>query len=466
MDDHALLRAYLDEGSEAAFAQLVERYLPLVHNAAVRRMNGDESRAREVTQLVFSELVQKAVKLARHPVLAAWLHQSTRWHAANLRRAERRRRRHEAAAAEHILLTNTPEAEPTWDSLRPVLDAALDSLRPADRDAVLQRYFLDQPFAAISRQLGLSENAARMRVDRALETLRQALARYGVTSSGAALALVLAQHTRAAVPPDLTAGVIASTACKASAAGTAAVGGATLFMTKSALGVVGVCAAALSAMLWHQEETNRELAREIMARESALHEAAKFTPRPPPEPTTPALSPQALRDLEDDILAAAELAVPLTAEQQERVRLDTIVRKGELDFEYGMLFRQLNLPPATLDALKTLLVERNQAIYDARQLAKEEGLVFASLVEAKTVENSALGDIDARIAGLLGGDGYTKLREHGSRFLPPHRRGGATGRDITDGPPPRRAGARAGASPPPSGPGLRGDDFSTGGLAR
>jgi hypothetical protein len=94
------------------------------------------------------------------------------------------------------------------------------------------------------------------------------------------------------------------------------------------------------------------------------------------------------------------------------VRLDTIIRKGELDFEYAMLFRQLNLPPGQLDGLKTLIVERNQAIYDATQLAKEEGLVFASTAEEKAVATSALGDIDGQIATLLGADGFRNFREH------------------------------------------------------
>lgn len=412
MDDHALLRAYLDEGSEAAFAQLVGHYLPLVHSAALRRMNGDEQRARDVTQLVFSELAKSAAKLVTHPALAAWLHQSTRWHAANLVRTERRRKEHEAAAAEHITLMDTPETGPSWESLRPVLDAALDSLRSTDRDAVLQRYFMDQPFAAIGRHFGVTENAARMRVDRALETLRQALIRYGVTSSGAALALVLAQHARAAVPSELTASVVASTACKTAAAGTVAATGATFLMTKSAIGLAGACAVALSAMLWRQEETNTQLARELATLQKTLSERSISTARQLSEPSPPELSPEALRHIEDEILAAAELAVPLTPEQQERVRLDTIVRKGELDGEYAMLFRELNLPPATLDALKTLLVERNQAAYDAEQLAKEHGLLFASVAEEKAVANSALGEIDARIAALIGDDGHAKLREH------------------------------------------------------
>jgi hypothetical protein len=201
-------------------------------------------------------------------------------------------------------------------------------------------------------------------------------------------------------------------ACNAAAAGSLAAAGVTLLMTKCAIGIAAALAAALSVMLWRQEETNQQLEREQAARRTPA--ATVSTPIAPPRAVSipPALPLQSLQAIEDEILAAAEFAVPLTAEQQERVRLDTIIRKGELDGQFAMLFRQLKLPPGTLDAFRTLLVERNQAIYDASQLAQEEGLVFASAAEEKAVADSALGEIDARIAALIGSDGYAKLREH------------------------------------------------------
>jgi hypothetical protein len=44
--DAALVRDYALTGSEAAFREIVERYLPLVHSAALRMVNGDTHRAR------------------------------------------------------------------------------------------------------------------------------------------------------------------------------------------------------------------------------------------------------------------------------------------------------------------------------------------------------------------------------------------------------------------------------------
>jgi DNA-directed RNA polymerase specialized sigma24 family protein len=71
--DAALLRRYA-EGSETAFTELVHRHVDLVYGAALRRTGGDAHRAADVAQQVFTTLAREARKLARHPVLGAWLH--------------------------------------------------------------------------------------------------------------------------------------------------------------------------------------------------------------------------------------------------------------------------------------------------------------------------------------------------------------------------------------------------------
>ena len=411
MDDPTLLHRYVHEGSEPAFAELVARYLPLVHAAALRRVAGDEHRAREVTQMVFTELAHKAAKLLRHPALAAWLHPSTRWHAANLRRAEQRRTRHEHDAAQHLAIVDesSPAPEPAWEQLRPVLDAALDALRETDREAVLLRYMMNRPFAAIGQNLGLSENAARMRVDRALDTLRSALARHGITSTTAALALALTQHAGATTPAGLDVGAIACTACQSAAAG-AAITSSGVVSLKLATASSSVLALALAAGLWHQTQINAELQSRLGAA-PVSHVSASVASPVSADVIHPALAPGLLAALEDEILAAAEFAVPLTPEQQERVRLDTIIRKGELDRDYAMLFRRLALPPRELDAFKTLLVERNQAVYDARQLAKEFDLELESLAEERALIAAATQEIDSRIETAIGSDRLKTFHE-------------------------------------------------------
>ena len=94
-DDHQLLRRYANDCCEAAFAELVSRYVNLVYSAALRRAGGDAHLAQDVAQLVFTDLARKARTLSREIVLAGWLHRATRFAAAQLIRGERRRQRRE-----------------------------------------------------------------------------------------------------------------------------------------------------------------------------------------------------------------------------------------------------------------------------------------------------------------------------------------------------------------------------------
>ncbi len=50
--DAELLRAYVENGSEAAFAAIVERHKGLVYASALRQ-TGDAGLAEEITQAVF-----------------------------------------------------------------------------------------------------------------------------------------------------------------------------------------------------------------------------------------------------------------------------------------------------------------------------------------------------------------------------------------------------------------------------
>src|SRR6185295_9056058 len=89
-----------------------------------------------------------------------------------------------------------------------------------DRQAVLLRYFEGKSYADIGARLRLAENTARMRVERALEKLRDALGRRGLTSTTAGLAIALGNQAGVAAPAGLAASVTG-----AALAGTAAGGG-------------------------------------------------------------------------------------------------------------------------------------------------------------------------------------------------------------------------------------------------
>ena len=94
-----------------------------------------------------------------------------------------------------------------WGKLQPVLAETLGELNEADRDAVWLRFFEERSFAEVGARLRLTENAARMRVERALDKLHGLLARRGVTSTAAAVGrpgspTANAELPRPVHPPD------------------------------------------------------------------------------------------------------------------------------------------------------------------------------------------------------------------------------------------------------------------------
>lgn len=207
MTDGELLRRYAREHSEKAFEELVGRRINLVYSAALRQVNNDPHLAEDVTQAVFTDLAAKAAKLSQHPSLTAWLYTSTRFIAANTRRTEQRRAAREAEAHAMNAIDESRESAPDWARIRPLLDDAMHTLPAQDREAVLLRHFERRSYAEIGGVLGLSEDSARMRVNRALEKLHETLARRGVTSTALALAGLLGSNAAGAAPAHLTAKV-------------------------------------------------------------------------------------------------------------------------------------------------------------------------------------------------------------------------------------------------------------------
>jgi RNA polymerase sigma factor (sigma-70 family) len=216
--DNELVARFVDRGCEEAFATLTERHVHLVYSVACRN-SPNPDHAQEITQAVFTLLARKAPSLRAGTVIAGWLYQAARHEAANHRRAEVRRFKREQEAYMRSVVDQTPEAQPAWAELRPLLDEAMGSLNGSDRDAIVLRYFEGRSFAEVSTALGVEERAGQKRVVRALEKLRQIFLKRGVTSTAAGLAAVISANSVQAAPAGVTA-MISAAALKGSAAAT------------------------------------------------------------------------------------------------------------------------------------------------------------------------------------------------------------------------------------------------------
>ncbi len=241
MNDSELLQRYAETGCEASFTELVKGYIDLVYSAALRQVGGDAHLAHDVTQSVFIDLARKGrAGLSSATVLTGWLYTSTRFAAAKMVRGEQRRhaREEQVTTMQELLRSDGPE--PAWEQIRPILDEAMHELGERDRNAVLLRYFEGRQLSEVGGKLGLSEEAARKRVGRALEKLRQLLARRGVKSStAAALAGVFASQAVTAAPAGLAINIAGTAVASATAgAGTTLTFIKLMAMTKLKLGIV------------------------------------------------------------------------------------------------------------------------------------------------------------------------------------------------------------------------------------
>lgn len=258
-DDVELLRLYAENRSEAEFAQLVNRHIGLVYATALRRVHGDAHLAEDITQSVFTDLARKANSLRGHASLSGWLYLATQMSAAAVVRRERRRKSREAAALAMNFSEYSEKPDADASRLGPVLDDALIDLKVDDREAILLRFFQGQTFSEIGAALRITEEAARKRVDRALEKLHGVLARRGITSTAVALGSALEGAATTIVPVGLANSIAGAALVQAAAVST------TSIITTLATHLLPIAAALAigAAMVIPEHRANEERATEI-----------------------------------------------------------------------------------------------------------------------------------------------------------------------------------------------------------
>ena len=197
LEDIALLRKYVDDGSEEAFAALVTRHVNKVYSVALRHA-GRPHEAEEITQAVFVILARKSRHLGKRVMLAGWLYQTARLTALTfIRSAVRRARREQEAFMQTALNENESDI---WTQIAPLLDAAMAGLNETDRHAVVLRFFDGKSMMEIAAALGANETAARKRVGRALDKLQKYFSSRGVHSTTDTIAQAISNNSVQTAP--------------------------------------------------------------------------------------------------------------------------------------------------------------------------------------------------------------------------------------------------------------------------
>ncbi|MCX6914251.1 MAG: sigma-70 family RNA polymerase sigma factor [Verrucomicrobia bacterium] len=286
-DDAELLRQYVQTGSEDAFAELVHRHLPVVYSSALRQTDGDVELAKDICQTVFIDLGRKARSLLGHELVLGWLFAATRFTAASMLRGSRRRQIRESIAAS----MHEDPVEPAVEDpqLASSLDAAMAELPSEDRNAVLLRFFQGKELKEVGSALGISEDAARMRITRALDRLHGLLSQRGLTLSVAALGTALAAPAATAVPAGLAASIAATALATAAAGGGIPPTLAKLMtMTKVKFGIISVIVVAgVAVWLAVHKQSKATLGGEHRHAFASLRIEGTLTYWTPPDPRMP-----------------------------------------------------------------------------------------------------------------------------------------------------------------------------------
>jgi RNA polymerase sigma factor (sigma-70 family) len=231
--DRELLRRFVEERDESAFAALVYRHGPMVLGTC-RRVLHNHHDAEDAWQAAFLLLAAKAASLRWERSVATWLYVVARNVARKAKNAAARRSTHErrTAARRSEGADIQPGGDLTAQELRAMLDEELGRLPQKYRSPLVLCYLEGLTRDEAARQLGWPLGTLKSRVERGRELLADRLTRRGLTLSAALPAALLTENIlTAAWPAAGSAGVpaplVSSTvkAASSSAAGQAAAAG-------------------------------------------------------------------------------------------------------------------------------------------------------------------------------------------------------------------------------------------------
>jgi RNA polymerase sigma-70 factor (ECF subfamily) len=170
-DDQLLL--LMQQGNEAAFAILYQRYLNLLFNKACYHL-GDPDEARDVTQEVLIWLWKNGGRVEITTTLKAYLMGAVQQRCADaLRKKANRNNRQEVYASLAATITGTSPLE--TKELGSQLEAALELVAPTSRKAFMLSYIEKMSLKEIAVAMNIQVQTAKNHIHQALKILRQQL---------------------------------------------------------------------------------------------------------------------------------------------------------------------------------------------------------------------------------------------------------------------------------------------------
>lgn len=376
LTDADLLGRYLQAGDERAFATLVRTHERLVIGTAAR-VTGNAELARDVAQLVFATLAQKAWLLTDRMCLAGWLHHAARHIALRTLRSETaRQRRHEQIASE---TPATPEND-VW----PTLEEALAALPDSEREAVVMHHLQDRTYPEMAAALGLTEAAVRKRVSRGLKSLGGQLRKRGFAGSTVAL-LAGSSALQMAAPSVAVAASIGSAAPLSLTF--------TTLMAHTAVKVATVIALATAVPIAWQTRANSALRAELSTLQHQI--------------TPEALEPPAMRD--NTALRAEAKALQQRLDSATRALADAQAKLSETQATATQLEEEVVISMGKIEDLartmarKRLEVMEAMAAYgklDGHKRSPEQAALFSKILLEYVPEQQTVLKLEDRPADV------------------------------------------------------------------
>lgn len=159
-------------GDHEAFGELVWRYRDTVYTLAVRLVGPDL--AQDVAQEALIRAWRAMPRFRGDAALGTWLHRITVNTAWTLRK---RAARHDAQQLDETIVDpgRGPEHAGEMVEVRRNLTAAIERLSPGQRAVLVLRDIYGWTHAEVSRELGITQTTAKVRLHRARRRLRTLL---------------------------------------------------------------------------------------------------------------------------------------------------------------------------------------------------------------------------------------------------------------------------------------------------
>jgi RNA polymerase sigma-70 factor (ECF subfamily) len=184
-DSDSVAVARVKAGDGDAYRALVERHSRSVFRLAYR-MTGNEQDAEDVVQETFLRAYKQLHRYEARASFGTWLYRIASNYSLDLVRS---RKRHpqasfeespspgEAANIVHSVASDAPGPDRLLfgDEVQRTVSATLDQLSQQERTAFVLRHFEGQSIEEIGSSLGLSGNATKHSIFRAVQKLRRAL---------------------------------------------------------------------------------------------------------------------------------------------------------------------------------------------------------------------------------------------------------------------------------------------------